>query len=64
MVASPIAWYFVHQWLQQYAYRLPVSGWVFVAGGLAAVMIALGTVSVQAFRAAATNPVNNLRTEG
>jgi putative ABC transport system permease protein len=63
LIASPFAWYFVHQWLQQYAYRLPISGWVFVAGGLAAVLVALMTVSFQAFRAAAANPIKNLRTE-
>lgn len=63
VIAAPIAWYFVHQWLQHYVFRLPISGWIFVAGGLTAVLIALATVSAQAFRAAAVNPVKNLRAE-
>jgi ABC-type antimicrobial peptide transport system permease subunit len=63
VIASPIAWYFVHQWLQHYVYRLPISGWVFAAGGLLAVGIALATISAQAIRAAAVNPVKNLRAE-
>jgi putative ABC transport system permease protein len=63
LIAAPIAWYFVHEWVKDYAYRLPLSGWVFVAGGVAAMGIALGTVGVQAYRAAAVNPVVNLRSE-
>lgn len=63
VIAAPIAWYFVNDWVQEYVYRLPISGWVFVAGGLGALLIALGTVSFHAFRAASTNPVKNLRTE-
>jgi predicted permease len=63
LIATPVAWYFVHQWVQDYAFRLPISGWVFVAGGLAVLVIALGTVSYQALRAATVNPVKNLRSE-
>jgi predicted permease len=63
VIAAPITWYFVHQWLQQYVFRLPISGWVFGVGGLLAVLIAMATVGWQAFRAAAVNPVKNLRTE-
>lgn len=63
VIAAPIAWYIVYDWTQQYVFRLPISGWVFVAGGLGALLIALGTVSFQAVRAASVNPVNNLRTE-
>lgn len=63
VISSPIAWYFVHHWVQQYVYRLPISGWIFVAGGLGALLIALGTVSFQAFRAASMNPVRSLRSE-
>jgi putative ABC transport system permease protein len=63
VISTPIAWYFVHQWLQQYVYRISISGWVFAAGGLLALLIALATVSFQAYRAAAVNPVKNLRTE-
>ena len=63
LIAAPIAWYFVHHWAEQYVYRLPLSGWIFVAGGLGALLIALATVSFQAFRAASLNPVRALRSE-
>lgn len=63
LIASPIAWYFVNDWVQQYAFRIPISGWVFVVGGLAALVIALGTVGWQAMRAAMSNPVVGLRSE-
>lgn len=63
VIAAPIAWYYVHQWLQHYVYRIPISGWVFAAGGIMAVLIALITISFQAFKAARVNPVKNLRTE-
>jgi putative ABC transport system permease protein len=62
-ISTPIAWYFVHQWVQQYVYRIPISGWVFAGGGVLALLVALMTVSVQAFRAASANPIKNLRTE-
>ncbi len=63
VVASPIAWYFMHKWLQDYPFRINISWWIFIAGGLASVVIALITVSFQAIRAAITNPVKTLRTE-
>ena len=63
LIAAPIAWYFVHKWVDDYAYRIPISGWIFLAGGLGAVIIALGTVSYQAIRAAMGNPVRSLRAE-
>ena len=63
VISAPIAWYFVAQWAEQYVYRLPISGWVFVAGGLGALLIALGTVSFQAVRSAMANPVKSLRSE-
>jgi len=63
LLSTPIAWYFVHQWLLQYVYRISISGWIFVFGGALALLVALATVSFQAFRAAAVNPVKNLRTE-
>ncbi|MGH2564163.1 MAG: ABC transporter permease, partial [Ginsengibacter sp.] len=62
-IATPIAWYFMHQWLQDYAYRINISWWLFAAGGLAAVTIALATISFQAIKAALANPVKSLRTE-
>jgi len=63
LVAAPIAWYFVHSWVEDYAYRLPIGVWMFVAGGMMALVIALATVSFQAMRAALGNPVKSLRSE-
>lgn len=63
IIACPITWYFVHDWLQQYAYRTSLSWWVFAGAGALAMLIALVTVSFKALKAAATNPVENLRAE-
>ena len=63
LVATPIAWYAMHRWLQDFAYRIELSWWFFAAAGLLALMIALATVSVQAIKAAKANPVKNLRSE-
>lgn len=63
VVASPIAWYFMNKWLQDFAYRINISWWIFVAAGLFALIIALITISFQAVKAALANPVKNLRTE-
>jgi putative ABC transport system permease protein len=63
VIASPVAYYFMHQWLQDFAYRLPISWWVFAVAGLSALLIALITVSFQAIKAAVANPVKSLRTE-
>jgi ABC-type antimicrobial peptide transport system permease subunit len=62
-IATPIAWYYMHQWLQDYAYRVNVSWWLFASAGLLVVLIALFTVSFQAIKAAIANPVKSLRTE-
>jgi ABC-type antimicrobial peptide transport system permease subunit len=62
-IATPIAWYYMHTWLQDYAYRINISWWLFAAGGLAAIIIALATISFQAIKAAIANPVKSLRTE-
>jgi ABC-type antimicrobial peptide transport system permease subunit len=63
LIASPLAWYFMHGWLQGFAYRTALSSWMFVAAGAAAIGIALLTVGFQAMRAAMANPVKSLRTE-
>jgi ABC-type antimicrobial peptide transport system permease subunit len=63
IIATPIAWYFMNKWLQDYAYRINISWWLFIAGGAAAIIIALITVSFQAIKAAIANPVKSLRTE-
>jgi ABC-type antimicrobial peptide transport system permease subunit/AraC-like DNA-binding protein len=62
-IATPIAWYYMHQWLQAYVYRINISWWLFAAGGLAAIIIALATISFQAIKAAIANPVKSLRNE-
>ncbi|MBZ5859614.1 ABC transporter permease [Flavihumibacter profundi] len=61
--AAPIAWYFMHQWLQDYVYRIDISWWLFAAGGFVAVIIALATISSQAIKAAIANPVKSLKSE-
>ena len=60
-IATPIAWYFMHNWLQNYVYRISISWWLFAAGGFVAIIIALATISFQAIKAAFANPVNSLR---
>jgi ABC-type antimicrobial peptide transport system permease subunit len=62
-IATPIAWYYMHQWLQDYIYRINISWWLFAVGGLAAIFIALATISFQAVKAAMANPVKSLRSE-
>jgi putative ABC transport system permease protein len=62
-IATPIAWYYMHQWLQDYAYRINISWWLFAAGGLVAIIIALATISFQAIKAAKANPVKSLKSE-
>jgi putative ABC transport system permease protein len=62
-IAAPIAWYYMHQWLQAYVYRINISWWLFATGGLAAIIIALATISFQAIKAAIANPVKSLRNE-
>ncbi len=63
VIASPIAYYFSSQWLQDFAYRTNISWWVFVAAGVSAILIGLFTISFQAIKAAIANPVNSLRSE-
>ncbi len=63
VIASPIAWFAMNKWLQSFAYRIPVSWWMFVLAGFIAILIALITVSFQAIKAALMNPVKSLRTE-
>jgi len=63
LLASPIAWYFLHRWLQDFAYRIPIRPWVFIGSGLIALAIAMATVGFQTIRAALANPARNLRSE-
>jgi putative ABC transport system permease protein len=63
VIASPIAWWAMNKWLEDFAYRVNISLWVFVIAGLVAIAIAFITVSFQAIKAAVSNPVKSLRTE-
>lgn len=63
VIASPIAWYTMNAWLQDFAYKIDISWWVFALAGLLAVAIALFTVSFQSVRAALRNPVESLQSE-
>ncbi|WAC09919.1 ABC transporter permease [Dyadobacter pollutisoli] len=62
-IAFPIAWYFLRGWLEKYAYRIDIEWWYFVVAGVAALLIALFTVSFQAIKAALMNPVKSLKSE-
>jgi putative ABC transport system permease protein len=62
-IASPVAWYAMNAWLQNYSYRAPISGWVFVVTGIGSLLIAAATVSYQAIKAALASPVKSLRAE-
>ena len=63
LVASPVAWFVMNQWLEEFAYRLPIRWWIFAVAGATAIAIALLTVSVQAMKAAVANPAKSLRTD-
>jgi ABC-type antimicrobial peptide transport system permease subunit len=63
VIASPVAFYYLNNWLQQYDYRITISPVVFIIAGIAAVLITIITVSFQAIKAAIANPVKSLRTE-
>jgi putative ABC transport system permease protein len=63
VIATPVAWWAMNSWLQDFTYRINIEWWVFAAAGVIAVFIAMMTVSFQAVRSAMANPVKNLRTE-
>jgi putative ABC transport system permease protein len=63
LIAVPLAWYAGNQWLQDFAFRIPVQGWVFIAASVATILIALITVGFHSVRSALMNPVKSLRTE-
>jgi len=63
VIASPLAWYAMNKWLQDFAYRINIQWWVFAVAGLLAVIIAFATISYQAIKAALMNPVKSLRSE-
>jgi putative ABC transport system permease protein len=63
VIAAPVAWYFMHSWLEGFVYRTTAPWWLFVVCGVVAVAIALVTVGYQAFRTATANPVKRLRND-
>lgn len=63
LIATPLAWFVMHQWLQDFAYRISVQWWVFALAGGVAVVIAMATVSLQTVKAAFINPVKSLKSE-
>ncbi|MDB5089605.1 MAG: FtsX-like permease family protein [Mucilaginibacter sp.] len=63
IIATPVAWYILHNWLQDFAYRITISWWIFGLSGIVAIAVALATISFQAVRAASSNPVKSLRSE-
>jgi len=63
LIAFPIAWWAMNNWLESFAYRIGISWWIFIVAGGSAILIALVTVSIQTIRAAVANPVKSLRSE-
>lgn len=63
LIASPIAWYFMHKWLTEFAYRVDIQWWIFALAGVVALSVAFLTVSFQSVKAALMNPVKSLRSE-
>ena len=63
LIATPIAWFFMNKWLQDFAYKTTLGWWIFAGAGFAAVAIAFATISFQAIKAAVANPVKSLRSE-
>ena len=63
LIAFPLSWWAMHGWLQNFAYRVEISWWIFLLAGALAVLIAMLTISWQAIRAAISNPVDSLRSE-
>ena len=63
LIAIPVTWWVMHNWLQDFAYRINMPWWVFGIAGVIAALIAFVTISIQAIKAAIANPVKSLRTE-
>ena len=62
-IASPLAWWVMNNWLQEFAYRIQMGWWMFIAAGITAIVVAIAAVSFHAISAALANPVKSLRTE-
>jgi ABC-type antimicrobial peptide transport system permease subunit len=63
LIAFPLAWWIMNDWLQNFTYHITINAWVFVIAAFISLMIALSTISVHAIKAALANPVKSLRTE-
>jgi len=63
LITSPLSWWLMHNWLQNFAYRINIPIWVFIISGIGAIIIALVTISFQSVKAAIANPVKSLRSE-
>jgi len=63
VIATPLAYWSMNKWLQDFAYRIDISWWMFASAGILVMLIALATISFQAIKAAIANPVKSLRTE-
>ncbi len=63
LIATPIAWWVMNKWLQEFSYRINIQWWIFIISGLTAILIAILTVSFHAVKAAVANPIKSLRTE-
>jgi putative ABC transport system permease protein len=63
LIATPLTWFFMAKWMQDFDYNVGIQWWIFVLAGVASFLIALLTISFQAIKAAMTNPVKSLRAE-
>ncbi|MCC6287588.1 MAG: hypothetical protein IT249_06860 [Chitinophagaceae bacterium] len=63
IIASPVAWWAMNKWLQEFVYRINISWWMFAIAGLLTLLLVLITISFQAIKVATANPVKALRTE-
>lgn len=63
LIATPIGWLAMHQWLQSFAYRVDIEWWIFAGAGLIAALVAFATMSIRSIRAANANPAKSLKTE-
>jgi len=63
LIATPLAWYAMHRWLEGFAYRTPIGAWIFIGAGAIAALIAMLTVGLRAMQAAQANPIRSLKTE-
>jgi putative ABC transport system permease protein len=63
ILAAPIAWYIMNLWLENFAFRTPITWWMMAAAGLVVLVLSIITVSTQAIRSAMVNPVKSLKSE-